>query len=213
MTTEIEKSKTEELNVYEAAEVACKAAADARDAYEAATRAANEAAARAASAIAYIQEENRKIVIMANNPDAKTYKEALKNELGLGCKLIDDDDEYIIIDDFQWGVSKEGNVKYQGDYGLDTPVIKKIIGKPLMLDRVFIALKKYLNRDEEGHHIEPVIKIETCLYRNVNLLSYGAPDGEKYKLGAWDLSRALDEQPEDTQLLFNNLLKEPFNNN
>ena len=43
--------------------------------------------------LAYIQEENRKIVIMANNPDAKTYKEALKNELGLGCKFIDDDDD------------------------------------------------------------------------------------------------------------------------
>lgn len=203
----------EELNVYEAAEATRDAAEAARDAYEAATRAANKAAARAASAIAYIQEENRKIVIMSNNPDAKTYKEALKNELGLGCKFIDDDDDDYIIDDYMFGVSEEGKVKYMGDYGPDTPIIKKIIGKPLMLDRVFIALKKYLNRDEEGHHIEPVIKIETCLYRNVNLLSYGAPDGEKYKLGVWDLSKPLDEQPEDTQSRFNNLLKEPFNNN
>lgn len=208
-----DKTEKEKLNVYEAAEVACKAAADALAAYRAADTAACKAAARARRAISYVQEENRKIVIMANNPDAKTYKEALKNELGLGCEFIDDDDNDYIVDDSDYIVSEEGKVEYMGDYGLDTPIIKKIIGKPLMLDRVFIALKKYLNRDEEGHHIEPVIKIETCLYRNVNLLSYGAPDGEKYKLGAWDLSRPLDEQPEDTQLRFNNLLKESFNNN
>lgn len=129
-----------------------------------------------------IQEENRKMVIMANNPDDENYEEALEMELEFGCDNLRDFKDI------------------------------KIIGKPLTLDRVFIALKKYLNRDEEGHHIEPVIKIETCLYRNVNLLSYGAPDGEKYKLGVWDLSKPLDEQPEDTQLRFNNLLKKLFNN-
>lgn len=32
-----------------------------------------------------IQEENRKFIIMANNPIAKTYDEALEMELGIGC--------------------------------------------------------------------------------------------------------------------------------
>lgn len=166
-----------------------------------------------------IQEENRKIVIMANNPDPKTYKEALKNELGLGCKFTFKDTGHAacegewIMDNQELHWNRKGELEYFISNGELLVIVKKIIGKPLMLDRVFIALKKYLNRDEEGHHIEPVIKIETCLYRNVNLLSYGAPDGEKYKLGVWDLSKPLDEQPEDTQLRFNNLLKEPFNNN
>lgn len=32
-----------------------------------------------------IQEENRKFIIMANNPTAKTYDEALEMELDIGC--------------------------------------------------------------------------------------------------------------------------------
>ena len=34
-----------------------------------------------------IQEENRKAIIMANNPEAKTYEEALKMELEFSCEL------------------------------------------------------------------------------------------------------------------------------
>jgi hypothetical protein len=35
-----------------------------------------------------IQEENRKFIIMANNPTAKTYDEALEMELGYGCIVL-----------------------------------------------------------------------------------------------------------------------------
>jgi hypothetical protein len=34
-----------------------------------------------------IQEENRKAIIMANNPSAKDYDEALEMELGVGCRF------------------------------------------------------------------------------------------------------------------------------
>lgn len=173
-----------------------------------------------------IQEENRKMVIMANNPDDENYEEALEMELELGCELLVNEnilcylnEEPIynnkepIFNKYILEEVKDDKLKLIGCDNLRDFNDIKIIGKPLMLDRVFIALKKYLNRDEEGHHVEPVIKIETCLYRNVNLLSYGAPDGEKYKLGVWDLSKSLDEQPEDTQENFNRLLKKGFNDN
>jgi hypothetical protein len=34
-----------------------------------------------------IQEQNREFIIMANNPTAKTYEEALEMELGFGCEV------------------------------------------------------------------------------------------------------------------------------
>lgn len=37
-----------------------------------------------------IQEQNREFIIMANNPEAKTYEEALEMELGFGCIIQTD---------------------------------------------------------------------------------------------------------------------------
>ena len=38
--------------------------------------------------IEQIQEENRKLIIRANNPEAKSYEEALEMELGFGCGVV-----------------------------------------------------------------------------------------------------------------------------
>ena len=103
-----------------------------------------------------IQLENRKFIIMANNPEAKTYDEALEMELGNGCLL---DDVYHRGD----SLSHENFVeilKYGQNNFLDTFISYgesldmfiepcewedreifqyKIIGKPLTLSRVLIA--------------------------------------------------------------------------
>jgi len=41
--------------------------------------------------IEQIQEENRKLIILANNPEAKSYEEALEQELGFSsciCSIV-----------------------------------------------------------------------------------------------------------------------------
>ena len=38
-----------------------------------------------------IQEENRKAIIMANNPEAQSYEEALHDELGFNCVVFSKD--------------------------------------------------------------------------------------------------------------------------
>jgi hypothetical protein len=40
-----------------------------------------------------IQEENRKSIILANNPEAKDYEEALEMELDIGCIIARHDTE------------------------------------------------------------------------------------------------------------------------
>ena len=92
-----------------------------------------------------IQEENRKAIILANNPEAKDYDEAL------------------------------------------------IIGKPLTLDRVLIALG---------------VGFETKTFQD------GSPDKDIYlsifnntKRVLWDLNkRILEDQSEETQRVINKLL-------
>ena len=152
-----------------------------------------------------IQEENRKAIIMANNPAAKDYDEALEVEIEYGCKIYDlkhtffgvpDPTEMTLIS----GDFKQDNVgsflHYRGD-----PTIKvgfkdllnkndyKITGKPLTLDRVLIALNKtkQVGFDCNGYFIDPV--------------------GFEYTDYAWDLTKTtLEDQSEETQRAINKLL-------
>ena len=97
-----------------------------------------------------IQEENREAIIMANNPEAKTYEEALEMELGTGCKIHLGGDRASTImsnpDNIKRGTRGWGNEnsKFHQYIKLTYPegedYITKIIGKPLTLDRVLIAL-------------------------------------------------------------------------
>ena len=88
-----------------------------------------------------IQEENRKFIIMANNPTAKTYDEALEMELGkVGCNF-----EYLIDgierEAISIGEQFKGLISIQSwdDMMISKEDITKIIGKPLTLSRVLIA--------------------------------------------------------------------------
>ena len=103
-----------------------------------------------------IQEENRKFIIMANNQTAKTYEEALEMELDFGCIIYDILDN---ISDTQaecnyhkiiyssngimFTVKSLDGYNRFNDVCLENLLCKdyfKIIGKPLTLDRVLIAL-------------------------------------------------------------------------
>jgi len=94
-----------------------------------------------------IQEENRKAIIMACNPEAKTYEEALEMELGFGCELYNNNDYKIIIDvdtntrGEDWNFITRSYENCMRHREIRRAEIKKIIGKPLTLTRVLIALK------------------------------------------------------------------------
>ena len=103
-----------------------------------------------------IQEENRKFIIMANNPTAKTYDEALEMELGNGCLL---DDVYYegqslshlgVVEILKYGKNNSLDTFISYGESLDMFIEScewdnreifqyKIIGKPLTLNRVLIA--------------------------------------------------------------------------
>ena len=109
-----------------------------------------------------IQEQNRKFIIMANNPTAKTYDEALEMELSFGCELLVNDNilcyvnedpvyndekpifnKYILeeVREISTGrFTKIDKFKLIGCDNLRDFKDVKIIGKPLTLDRVLIAL-------------------------------------------------------------------------
>jgi len=75
-----------------------------------------------------IQKENRKFILEAIH--GCSYEEALKKELGVGCKIILEGSlgiEYTITDTDTFKISRDQ--------------ISEIIGKPLTLSRVLLALK------------------------------------------------------------------------
>lgn len=90
-----------------------------------------------------IQAENRKFIIMANNPTAKTYDEALEMELGKDCQIKYKDSIlfYFGQNDFEFDLYKTQN-DFKGLLRTQYSPQKnecKIIGKPLTLNRVLIA--------------------------------------------------------------------------
>ena len=127
-----------------------------------------------------IQEENRKFIIMANNPTAKTYEEALEMELGFGCELsVNDNILCYVNEDPVYNDEKPIFNKYileevrEISTGRFTKIDKfkligcndlrdfkdvKIIGKPLTLNRVLKALEstKYTVGYLWGSLVEPL---------------------------------------------------------
>jgi hypothetical protein len=149
-----------------------------------------------------IQEENRKAIIMANNPDAKSYEEALEMELGFGC-IIEDDywhDLHFVLDNYSLNSGFKNMIlkvhlythnqqKIYKDYVLEK---YRIIGKPLTLDRVLIAL--------EGLHFG----LDTCELSPKHIWFYV---GSYEDWIEWDLTKTtLEEQEENVQRKINELL-------
>ena len=159
--------------------------------------------------IKQIQEHNRKAIILANNPEAKDYEEALEMELKFGCIVMD------ILHQF-FGKSDPtpmeliydtGDESYYFTHYRANPVIQfekeeivnrerfKIIGKPLDLSRVLIAASN----------------LEATYYPDSNGLRVGIfnhdKDEKKEFMVMWDLTKpTLEEQTEETQLSIAKLL-------
>lgn len=160
-----------------------------------------------------IQEENRKQIILANNPEAKDYDEALDMEVGFGCKVIASDDCPEIINKTGWHHSaisgdvykvkrwsvmdSDSSYVVEDKHYLEQPEeykhwtniyrIKQIIGKPLTLDRVILTLQNIGDGDLYWNYNEKPL---------INLCGY------------WDLTKpTLEEQTEDCQREINKLIK------
>lgn len=150
-----------------------------------------------------IQEENRKFIILANNPEAKDYKEALEMELGNRCAVEIDgvDIEYIGI--LHWFRKRKGGLL--GGDKIQRDDIVHIWGKPLDLSRVLIALNKTLEKDInwEFSSIGNKFFIGTNNY-NLSILFKDWIKERPY----WDLTKpTLEEQIEETQRAINKLIK------
>jgi len=181
-----------------------------------------------------IQEENRKSIILANNPEAKDYEEALEMELDIGCIIARHDignwghlaselyyritnlvktKEYKNYDfiltccGFQkfgcgWLGDKNEQIRVNKKKIIEELICQspdhrgqartKIIGKPLTLDRVLIALEPYPNNwGIVAGHIAKINR-KACSY--------------DFKC-EWDLTKpTLEEQTEETQRAINKLL-------
>lgn len=137
-----------------------------------------------------IQEENRKFIIMANNPTAKTYEEALEMELGFGCLL--------------------GDVYYRGDRlsCLDCVVILKY-GKDNFLD-TFISYGESLDMfigpaEWDDKEIFQYKIIGKALTLSRVLIAFGRESLDLWK----DLEEeTLENQSEEVQRKFNELISE-----
>jgi hypothetical protein len=156
-----------------------------------------------------IQEENRKAIIMANNPAAKDYDEALEMELTKGCLVNIEVDThhhiyevYELLDEDGNKISNRAyyqNINYNSVYNSKFITLteyelesKKIIGKPITLDRVLIALEPYPNNwGMVAGHIAKINR-KACNY--------------DFKC-KWDLTKTtLEDQSEETQRAINKLL-------
>jgi hypothetical protein len=151
-----------------------------------------------------IQEESRKAIIIANNPEAKTYEEALEMELEKGCYFLKDDKVLYLV---EYRDSKQNTLHARepskwilGSFWPMENLFKKhckIIGKPLTLDRVLIAASN----------------LEATYYPDSNGLKIGIfnhdKDEEKEFLAMWDLTKTtLELQTEETQRKIHKLLND-----
>lgn len=154
-----------------------------------------------------IQEENRKFIIMANNPTAKTYEEALEMELGLGCLVQTTEFAFPtrlcyktkpFNDEELW--KEEGgywvrifNENAKPNLSEEIVNCRKIIGKPLTLSRVLIA--------------SGLGFLDYCLIKlgDISGIEYGH-EPELIDVCEWDLTKeTLEEQSEETQREVNKL--------
>lgn len=91
-----------------------------------------------------IQKENRRLIILANNPEAKDYEEALTKEMKkLGCRFFHNNDIHVVLSNdrtksaYAWyhGVNKTTPKQSVGLCWVD-----EVMGLPLTLDRVLCAI-------------------------------------------------------------------------
>jgi hypothetical protein len=143
-----------------------------------------------------IQEENRKAIIIANNPEAKNYKQALEMELGMRCGVKVS--RYCVMsDDVIFYCNKE-SVKLLGGSEVPRSWIVDIIGKPLTLDRVLIAL--------EDVACDLTLSFDTFAGDNIVNIRLDNPFNCEGKFN-WNLTKpTLEEQTEETQRAMNELL-------
>ena len=146
-----------------------------------------------------IQKENRKFILEAIY--GCSYEEAIEKELGVGCKvkikrffsIKDFNEEIFIIDNycdfFTENLFRTIGSSYHNE-------ITEIIGKPLTLSRVLLALKdKRIGFYDDG--LGYIVK---------RLFSNGWYYEVEY-ICDWDLTReTLEEQSEKTQREVNKLL-------
>jgi hypothetical protein len=141
-----------------------------------------------------IQEENRKLIILANNPEAKSYEEALEMELDFGCKVVNIQKDILYRREETITYLDEGFYCFIEQYAtnkdnIEDPKQYKILGKPLTLDKVLISLKN----SEDGNGFS--INVSGCL------MHLGS------SILRWDLTKpTLEQQSEETQREINKLL-------
>ena len=127
-----------------------------------------------------IQQENRKFILEAIH--GCSYEEALKKELNVGCKII----VPARVKNYVYTITDEDDFKIGRDQ------IIEIIGKPLTLSRVLLALPS-----------------ELYYYTSGNLLYLSKPNQDPKEQITWDLTKeTLEEQSEETQRVINQLLTE-----
>ena len=146
-----------------------------------------------------IREENRKFIIMACNPGAKTYEEALEKELGFGCEIEYKNSTFLYFakDRFRYDICslEEDSFGPLCSRWHPSKTECRIIGKPLTLNRVLIALPV---KDYEGF----IIDNHGRLYDSYISTPYNGckltADGD-YKF-LWNYrKKTLEEQSEKTQ--------------
>lgn len=133
-----------------------------------------------------MQIENRKFILEAIHDCS--YEEAIEKELGVGCKVKikrffstkDFNEEIFIIDNY-CDFSTENLFRTIGSPYHNE--ITEIIGKPLTLSRVLLALPS-----------------ELYYYKSFNLLYITKPNQDPKEQITWDLKKeTLEEQSEKTQ--------------
>ncbi len=163
-----------------------------------------------------IQEENRKFIIMANNPEAKTYDEALEMELEMELGYEAVPIKEVLIDYKVNNLDSDYDIGYfsamstgreelftrikEGftDLGRDSRPsrsfsFRKIIGKPLTLDRVLIAL---------GHNWELQVKQDASPDKDINFYIFN----DKNLLFWTPNQKTLKDQSEKTQREINKII-------
>jgi hypothetical protein len=141
-----------------------------------------------------IQEFNRRKIICAVN-GTENYEEALKKELGVGCKVKiknfitnnEFNEEIFVIDEYcdffnETFFCKVGSYK--------NSEIIEIIGKPLTLDRVLIAIR------QRGYYNDIWFGEDNDCFLHFDIKNL-----------SWDLTKpTLEEQSEETQRAIYELL-------
>lgn len=144
-----------------------------------------------------IQKENRKFILEAIH--GCSYEEALKKEIGFGCDIVvqnyvcgvKDKTEILTIDKSVKICDITGLFVFTGDDKKPSEIIE-IIGKPLTLDRVLLAI--------QFSNIE--IECDRFVFKKLTI-SYSIYKADKFD---WDLtSETLEQQSEETQREINKI--------